>query len=269
MSPPAPWRPLLDSHLSQNSTTTLTLTTIDHDAANRPVPRARTCEFRGFWPSPSLHPSALDALAAQCGGPNPPAYESDMLSLTTDVRMDKAAQLDATGHVVEAVFWLKDVMNQWRIRGTAYVLGDPRGGPHEEAAREEVQKGMRRTTQGEDDGWTWERQVTSYFANHSPAMRGLSIPWVVCKLSRGVLLMGVGSFRNPPPGRPRDTPAGPGLGLGQTVDDLHDPVARGNFRVVVVRPEEVERLDLSDLQNVRRVQWTLQHGRWEEVELWP
>lgn len=81
--------------------------------------------------------------------------------------------------------------------------------------------------------------------------------------------MRVGSFRNPPPGRPRDTPVEPGLGLGQTVDDLHDPVARKNFRVVVVRPEEVERLDLSDLQNVRRVQWTLRGDRWEEVELWP
>ncbi|KAL5355978.1 pyridoxamine 5'-phosphate oxidase-domain-containing protein [Aspergillus floccosus] len=248
MTPAAPWRPLLDTHLSQNSTTTLTLTTIDHDNSNRPVPRARTCEFRGFWPNPSLHPSALDALHAQCGGPNPAVYESDMLSLTTDVRMAKAPQLEGTGHVVEAVFWMKDVMNQWRVRGTAYVLGDPAGGAHEEAAREEVRKGMRRT-QGEEDGWTWERQVTSYFANHPPAMRG--------------------SFRNPPPGRPRDTTAEPGLGLGQTVDDLHDPVARGNFRVVVVRPEEVERLDLSDLQNVRRVQWTLKGDRWEEVELWP
>ncbi|KAL4889407.1 pyridoxamine 5'-phosphate oxidase-domain-containing protein [Aspergillus ambiguus] len=256
MTTQAPWRELFESHLTQNSTTSFTITTVDYDEQNRPVPRARTCEFRGFWPNPALHPSALDALNAQCGGPNPSVYESDMLSLTTDVRMAKAGQLEASGHVVEGVFWLKDVMNQWRVRGLAYVVGDPAGGAREEEARREVLRRMRRASSTDADAWTWERQVTSYFANHSPAMRG--------------------SFRNPPPGCPRsETPADPNLRIGQKVEDLHDPVARGNFRVVVVRPVQVERLDLSDLQDVRRMQWTFVegddngHGCWEKVELWP
>lgn len=46
--------------------------------------------------------------------------------------------------------------------------------------------------------------------------------------------------------------------------------------MVVIRPNEVERLDLSDLQNVRRVRWTFVpadntggQGEWVETELWP
>lgn len=44
--------------------------------------------------------------------------------------------------------------------------------------------------------------------------------------------------------------------------------------MVVVRPQEVERLDLSDYKNPARWTWTFiedgkQPGRWEEVELWP
>lgn len=43
---------------------------------------------------------------------------------------------------------------------------------------------------------------------------------------------------------------------------------------MVVRPEEVEQLDLSDYENGRRCNWTLvedgkQPAHWEEVELWP
>lgn len=40
--------------------------------------------------------------------------------------------------------------------------------------------------------------------------------------------------------------------------------------MVVIVPEEVERLDLSDFENPGRWKWTLVgDGRWEEVELWP
>ena len=59
--------------------------------------------------------------------------------------------------------------------------------------------------------------------------------------------------------------------LGQKVEDLRDEVARANFRVLVIRPEEVERLDLQDPANVTRTRWTaVRDGEaWEEVELWP
>ncbi|KKK17043.1 hypothetical protein AOCH_004419, partial [Aspergillus ochraceoroseus] len=107
----------------------------------------------------------------------------------------------------------------------------------EKVARERIRRGMRRTvSDGDADAdadadadWDWDRQVTAYFANHSPVMRG--------------------SFRNPPPGQLRSqAPEDPRLGLGQTVEDLLDPVARRNFRVVVIAPEEVERLDLTNYE---------------------
>lgn len=88
-----------------------------------------------------------------------------------------------------------------------------------------------------------------------------------------------GSFRNPPPGQPRSQlPRNPNLKLNQKVTDLHDPVARENFRVVLILPEEVEQLDLSDLDDIRRRKWTLvmdgddedgPDGYWKETELWP
>jgi hypothetical protein len=93
-----------------------------------------------------------------------------------------------------------------------------------------------------------------------------------------------GSFKSPPPGTPISAPLhDPSLKLGQKLYDLYDPVARSNFRVVVIRPEEVERLDLSVPE---RVKWTLVDSdetglmqvseaggagtaAWKEVELWP
>ncbi|GMG25081.1 unnamed protein product [Aspergillus oryzae var. brunneus] len=235
MAPQAPWRSLFQSHLTQNSSTSFTLSTVDHDSQNRPVPRSRTCEFRGFWPSPQLHDKAVEALNSQGIGQNPAVYESDMISLTTDVRMEKVGQLDSSANVVEGIFWLTDVGNQWRVKGEAFVIGDPKGGAHEEAARKEIQTGMNVTGKDADvSEWTWERQPRT------------------------------------------QEPADPNLKLGQKVDDLQDSIARGNFRVVVIRPNEVERLDLSDLQNVRRVRWTFVpadntggQGEWVETELWP
>lgn len=80
-----------------------------------------------------------------------------------------------TGGAVEAVFWVREVMNQWRVKGHAVVLGDPAGGDMEESSRREVSRFMRRLGSGGDDegAWSWERLVTTYFANHSPVMRGL------------------------------------------------------------------------------------------------
>ncbi|KAK5709953.1 hypothetical protein LTS12_028035, partial [Elasticomyces elasticus] len=83
------------------------------------------------------------------------------------------------------------------------------------------------------------------------------------------------SFKTPPPGQPKSqVPQDPDLKPGQKVHDIHDPVARKNFRVVVVRPEQVERLDLSDYENPQRRAWSLtpestQPSQWEEIELWP
>lgn len=72
-------------------------------------------------------------------------------------------------------------------------------------------------------------------------------------------------------------PDNPELRLGQKVTDLHDPVARSNFRVVLIVPDEAEVLDLSNAEDVRRRRWELQEpkvegnstGKWIESELWP
>ena len=185
-TPKAPWHDLFNSHLTQNSSSEFTIATTAYDVSrNRSVPRARTCGFRGFFPNPQLHPSAVDALKAQGDGLNPDIYESDMISFTTDVRMEKVAQIQPSsrsgegeafvGNQVELVFWLKDVMKQWRIRGAAFVIGASDGSVGEREARREIQRGMRVLPEGHghEKEWTWERQVTTYFANHSPVMRGL------------------------------------------------------------------------------------------------
>lgn len=55
-----------------------------------------------------------------------------------------------------------------------------------------------------------------------------------------------------PPSEEADTKE---LGLGQKVTDLHDPIARWNFRLVIIRPDEVERVervDISDPATARR-----------------
>ncbi|KAI9928376.1 hypothetical protein ASPWEDRAFT_26548 [Aspergillus wentii DTO 134E9] len=250
----APWRTRFETHLNKNSSSEFLLSTIGHDAQNRPVPRSRVCGFRGFFPTPDLHSSAAETLEKQAGGGNPGVYESDMITFTTDVRMEKVGQLSASGNVVEGVFWLKDVGSQWRVKGVAFVIGDAGGGEGEDEARREIQRGLR-VKDGEEGrvgDWGWEKQVTTYFANHTPVLRG--------------------SFKSPPPGQPRSqVPADPNVKLGQKVDDIFDPIARKNFRVVVIRPEEVEQLDVSDYENPQRWNWTWDEkkGQWEEVELWP
>ena len=65
--------------------------------------------------------------------------------------------------------------------------------------------------------------------------------------------------------------------LGQKVTDLEDPIARENFRVVIIKPDEVEAVDLSDPATARRKLWSFvdkeangqRVGEWKEEELWP
>ncbi|KAJ5242724.1 uncharacterized protein N7469_001051 [Penicillium citrinum] len=258
----APWRDLLASHMEQSSGYEFTIGTIGFDEDQQPVPRVRTCGCRGFFPELDIHPKSQEEMKQQVkDGGNPPAYESDLLCFTTDIRMEKLHQLESSGHAVEAIFWLKDLMTQWRVKGKAFAIGDPRGEEFkgEKASREAIGS-LLRVKEGYGSSveqWTWDRAVTKYFANHSPLARG--------------------SFKNPFPGMPRSQePENPALGMGQRVAELHDPVARGNFRVVTIIPEEVERLDLSNQEDMRRWKWILgqsggkeEQSAWTETELWP
>lgn len=177
----APWRDLLDSQLKQTPGYEFTIATIGYDSQQRPVPRLRTCGCRGFFPELELHPKGQEAMDQQVeDGGNPAVFESDMLTFTTDTRMDKLPQLESSGHAIEAVFWLKDLMTQWRIKGTAFAIGNPQGESAEDErnSRQEIKKALRATEDGDTSKWTWERAVTKYFANHSPVARGWSFPHI-------------------------------------------------------------------------------------------
>jgi pyridoxamine 5'-phosphate oxidase len=242
------------------------------------VPRARTIVFRGMWtelPKNRNNPAER----------NPSIYESDMLSITTDARMEKAGEImdSATpsvarpsyaksggGGPVEAAFWMPKNSTQWRIRGKAYILGPDieDDTPEAKSVRSTLLARMRKTTQETTSSnicpqtatpsWSWTREVTAHFGNLSPVMRG--------------------SFRNPPPGVPVSQPLGDErLGFGHEITDLNDEVARSNFRVVVIVPEEVDQIDLSDIQRCRRWihRWVEEGGAsqagggWEVEEVYP
>ncbi|KAL2006274.1 hypothetical protein VTN00DRAFT_9928 [Thermoascus crustaceus] len=272
----APWRPAFQSHICKMPSPEFVFSTVARNEQGRCVPRARYCGFRGFFGELQLHQEAEKELKQQekehdkDAPTNPPVFESDMPTITTDVRMEKVENVASSGGAVEAVFWIKEVMTQWRIKGKAFVIGGSPEEKEEREAREEVKKGMRmRDAGGTAVGgeWSWEREITMYFANHTPVMRG--------------------SFKYPPPGRPKsEVQSDQTLHMGEDVYDLHDPVARKHFRVVVIRPEEVERLDLSQYGNPKRWKWVFvdadevgdkgtvvkedgQRGRWQEIEIWP
>ena len=62
--------------------------------------------------------------------------------------------------------------------------------------------------------------------------------------------------------------------LPSKAEDLHDPVARKNFRLVVIVPDSVEQTDLSDPEKARRFRYTFDdssraNAGWRTEELWP
>jgi len=229
--------------------------------------------FRGLW-------SELPANDRNPAPRNPAIFESDLLVLTTDIRMEKGGEImnsappgpvlaeeSGGGGPIEAVWWAESHKTQWRLRGTAWLLGPDIDGDGEgpRAVREALCWRMRKTKDNKsgtaEQEWSWSREVTGHFGNLSPAMRG--------------------TFRSPPPGQPIGLPIAPGLGLGQAVEDLDDQVARKNFRVVVIAPDEVDQVDLSDQKRPRRWLYSLRGAAhkstqsgdqivgWESTEVWP
>ena len=119
-------------------------------------------------------------------------YESDLLTFTTDVRMEKVPEIFASskghgetsqsqgsggGGPVEAVFWVKGVMTQWRVKGEAFVVGPDIEGEGDESSgvrtvKSKVGERMRVVNEAGKDNWSWEKEVTAHFGNLSPGMRG-------------------------------------------------------------------------------------------------
>lgn len=129
-------------------------------------------------------------------------FESEMPTFTTDVRMEKVGELfgSSAGHAekedqvqgsggggpLEAVWWVKETMTQWRIKGEGYLVAsgdiereDGDGGKDSSGVRtvkSEVGRRMRRVKNDGGDGkekdWSWAREVRGHFGNLSPGMRG-------------------------------------------------------------------------------------------------
>ncbi|KAI9798144.1 MAG: hypothetical protein M1825_005648 [Sarcosagium campestre] len=272
----APWRSTFLDHLSKLRSPEFVMTSLHPTASPKgnPAyePRARYLIFRGMW-------AELPENKHNKAPVNDRSYESDLPTFTTDVRMEKVPELfgSSSGHgteaqsqgsggggPVEAVWWVSDVMTQWRIRGEAFLIGPDIEGDGEESSgvrtvKSELGKRMRLVQGADERNWSWSRELTAHFGNLSPGMRG--------------------SFKNPPPGTPVSSePPDKELSLGQKVDDLHDGLARKNFRVAVIRPTTVEQLDLSDPARARRWKFTLNADTignsdvdeiWTKEELWP
>ena len=272
LSQPSPWREAFLEHTAQMRPACFSLSTLHRSPEGATTPRARTCVFRGLWadlPDNEKNPAPR----------NPHAYESDLPVFTTDARMAKvedllfscedgggAAGSTGGGGAVEAVWWAEQAQTQWRVRGTVWVLGPDVEEASGMRAREAIRPRMRSVpnpTGGDGAaGWSWATEVTAHFGNLSPMMRG--------------------TFRNPPPGAPRAIPGKEGEGLGQRVDDLDDRLARKNFRVCVLIPKAVDRVDLSRPDDPRRWLYTFVgatgatsqtgghvSGEWEVCEMWP
>jgi pyridoxamine 5'-phosphate oxidase len=265
----APWKATFDSHLNKlGSSPEFYLATVNHEG----LPRARTCIHRGFWTS--LPENSHNKLPK-----NPAVYDSDCPTFTSDARMSKVYDIFATGKgkgtleqsqagtggggPVEAVYWIKDVMMQWRIKGQCWIIaaddvehegdGDMQNSGTV-TMKAVLQRYMRKS--GEAKDWSWRREIENHFGNLSPTMKG--------------------SFKNPPPGQPLKDDTGPGEKLGQKAGDLQEEdLARKNFRVAVITPVEVEQLDLNNPAKNQRWIWTLAGGEdegtaeWKMVETWP
>ncbi|KAK7902814.1 hypothetical protein LTR67_002460 [Exophiala xenobiotica] len=281
----APWKQKFQEHLEKSAGNRgagaeFMLATVTKDG----FPRVRTCIFRGFWATlPENEHNKLPK--------NPPIYESDCPTFTTDARMSKTFDIFATGKgkgdlaqsrsgsggggPVEAVYWVKDTNTQWRVRGKCWIIGpdDIEGGEEAQnsgtvTVKAELGRYMR-TKEGhaeQNKDWSWKCETENHFENLSPMMRG--------------------SFKNPEPGKALDLGKDEqaGEGLGQKAGHLSDePLARKNFRVCIITPEQVEAVDLTDPANAKRQVWTLAEeaggpggkqpsetiGEWNLVETWP
>ena len=271
---PAPWRADFEAHMEAASPhAEFCFGTVSPTGQ----PHVRYCGYRALWASP---PPANTV--KEFGVPNRPILESDCPVFTTDSRMGKvedifgrtdseACQGTGGGGAVEAAYWVrKDVMTEWRISGKAWVVSvediesdEPSTGAL--AVQNDVKRYMRYIDDPKKDvdaisseGWSWKKEVEQHFAKQQPISRG--------------------QFKHPPPGMPRNqNPPGPGEGMGLTAGPNLDEeeVARKHFRLVIITPLEVERIQLTDPMDDRRWIWRLTNDgnsswlRWEMTELWP
>jgi pyridoxamine 5'-phosphate oxidase len=264
----APWKHLLQQHISHLKPPVFSLATLASQpqpnfvpsttSTPTPSPRVRTMIHRGFLGT--LPENRHNPLSDH----NPDVYESDLFTFTTDARTAKAGELGGPrgGAEVEQCFWVAETQNQWRVRGRCYLLAE-----HDADEAPEVtdllMERMRQTPEWDrKEGWSWKKEVQAHFGNLAPGMRG--------------------SFANPPPGVPLEQKSEGRKGVQVENQDVLNmggeaETARKNFRLGVVVPEVVERVDLrEDSGKSRRwVWWWVGEGKgenesgWEGTETWP
>ncbi|KAF1348076.1 pyridoxamine 5'-phosphate oxidase-domain-containing protein [Delphinella strobiligena] len=269
---PALWKADFLDHLSKMDSPEFVFSSLHPASGKSPVPylpRARYCIYRSMW-------GELPENKHNEAPKNPRVYESELPTFTSDIRMMKIPEVFETGsgHAnkseqmqgsggggpVEAVWWIKDTMTQWRIKGEAFVVGEDIGGQSDQSkensgvrtVKSELGSRMRVVDASKQGEWSWNTELTGHFGNLSPGMRG--------------------SFRAPPPGTSKNKPFDDeNYKPGMKVEDLHDQYSRKNFRAVVIKPEEVEQLDLSDPEKAFRHKFTYDEssGEWKMEELWP
>ena len=99
---------------------------------------------------------------------------------------DEQVQGSGGGGPVEAVFWVKEAMTQWRIAGEGFIVAEDIEGEGGEEKKEssgvrtvksEVGKRMRISGEGKDKEkeWSWVREIRGHFGNLSPGMRGMML----------------------------------------------------------------------------------------------
>ncbi len=190
LTSPAPWKSAFLDHIGKMPSPEFVLSSLQAAPEGSPtpyLPRARYCIYRGMWAE--LPENKHNTVAK-----NERVYESEMPTLTTDVRMDKVPELFASssGHAsrreqtqgtggggpVEAVWWVKEVMTQWRIKGEAFVVAEDVEGDGEESSgvrtvKSEVGSRMKVVAPGKEKDWSWRRELEAHFGNCSPAIRGM------------------------------------------------------------------------------------------------
>lgn len=185
-SPEAPWKSTFLSHISKLESPEFVFGSLHSAPPSSPtpyVPCVRYCIFRGMW-------AELPENSHNHAPQNERIYESDLPTFTTDVRMQKVRELfiSSAGHAeddkqtsgsggggpVEAVWWIKETGTQWRIKGTAFVVGNDIEGDGIQSSgvrtvKSEIGARMRVVKEG---NWSWAKELTAHFGNCSPKMRG-------------------------------------------------------------------------------------------------
>lgn len=194
-SQPAPWRADFLNHLSRMDSPEFVFSSLHaappgHKSPSPFLPRARYCIMRGFW-------AELPENKHNNAPMNPRVYESEMPAFTTDVRMNKPIELFSSssgkaddqnlvqgsggGGPCEAVWWVKDAMVQWRMKGEAFIVGNDVEGEGDQSKessgvrtlKSEVGSRMRVVNAEKEAEWSWKRELTGHFGNNSPGLRGM------------------------------------------------------------------------------------------------